>query len=333
MRSMGIDSRAWQGVLLSAVLLAIVGGAAAQENPTPVAPLESATATTPFLLPDWVSPTPDETGAIVVIVQPGESLWVIAARAGVTLPDLLALNGLTEADIINPGDRLIIGYATPEPPLSPEESTPTATRPPPTLRPTETRAEAAICLSAYDDLDRDGVEDAGEPQRAGVAFTVYNRETVVANTITDGQAETKCVRGLPPGEYRVTRSISPGEILTTDGNWALSLTAGSELRQSFGSYFGTAEAALQGGAAPVTPGTPAASLTPTPATADTRTAASLPPSWLSVAGMLALFAGGLTLLGAVLILLRRQSGRPQVSSPGPDVADGERRFRNIDDLE
>jgi len=318
-------SRTLAPFLLAVLMLGAAPAVLAQDNPTPepqtpVIPTPPAAAAPP----DWVSPTPDATGAIIVIVQPGESLWVIAARAGLTLPDLLALNSLTENDIINPGDALIIGYATPEPPLSPEEGTATPTPPPPTLRPTETRAEGAICLVAYDDLDRDGVRDENEPLRAGVAFTIYDSQAVVANTITDGVSEPRCVRGLPPGEYRVTRSIVAGEVLTTAGDWALSLAAGSELRQSFGSYLGVAE--------PVSPAaalvTPAATPATIPASPSGRAAASS----LAYAGAMALFAGGLILLGAVLILLRRSSRRQAGELPAADEP-AKRHFRNIDDLE
>ena len=325
----------WLTALWLAVLLA--GGASAAgaqdtTTPEPLPPVtETTAATLPAFPPPWVSPTPDETGAIIVIVQPGESLWVIAARAGLTLPELLALNNLTEADIINPGDALIIGYATPEPALSPEEGTPTATPPPPTLRPTETRAEAAICLTAYDDADRDGAQDSGETLRAGVAFTIYNTEAVVANYITDGISEPKCLRGLAPGQYRVTRSVAAGEVLTTGGDWALTLTAGSELRQAFGSIMGDGETTPAAAAALSTPAALSATATIPSAPPLPRSPASTSP-W-RYAGVMALFLGGLTLLGAVLILLRRQSRGGPARPTEPDAAEGERRFRNIDDLE
>lgn len=298
--------------------------------------LATAEATTSFPPPAWVSPTPDETGAITVIVQPGESLWIIAARAGLTLPELLALNGLTEAAIINPGDVILIARITPPVAASPEEGTPTATPPPPTPRPTEPRLEAAICLSAYNDRDQDGQQDTGEPLRPGVAFTVYNTQAVVANYITDGVSEPKCLGGLPPGEYRVTRSIAPGETLTTPGDWALNLTAGNELHQSFGSFLG---ATLPSEAGLVTA---AAAPSTTVAQPQTTAAATLPPAppppgspaspigW-RIVGVVVLFIGGLLLLGAVLLLLFRQRG--PANGPKPDAADGERRFRNIDDLD
>ena len=353
----------WLSVWLLGGALVGAAAVAAQTDPTPM-PIPTPTIETPTPLPTlpftWISPTPDETGAITVIVQPGESLWIIAARAGLTLPELLAMNNLTEADVINPGDVLLIGQGTPggtlpgsaTPAAGTPAGSPTPTLPPPTLRPTETRAEAAICLLAYDDVNRDGIHDDGEPLRAGVAFTIYNTEAVVANYISDGVSEPKCLRGLLPGEYRVTRSIAPGEVLTTSGDWALSLTAGSELRQEFGSVMGVAASgvgtAVASGAAGLT--TPAASggqtLIATPAGNNAPTAANPtapaaqpPASTVSftldwrMAGVAALFLGGLLLLGAVLILLFRQP-RGTTSQPPRQPADStpERRFRDLDDL-
>ncbi len=303
-----------------------------------VDPSATAEPTLPFFPSVWVSPTPDATGAIIVLVQPGESLWVIAARAGLSLPELLALNNLTEQSIINPGDALIIGYGTPEAGVAPEAgaaptdatpATPTATLPPPTPQPTERPREAAICLTAFDDLNRNGIHDPGEPLRAGVAFTVYNTEAVVANYITDGRSEPRCLGGLVPGDYRVTRSIAPGELLTTGGDWLLSLTAGGELYQAFGSVIEEALAQATNAARPT------AAQTPTPSPTD---AAAAPQAGntggnllFRLFGVVVLFLGGLLLLGAVLILLIRQSRNLPATKP-PEKG-GERHFQNIDDLE
>lgn len=322
----------WPILVVVLGLLMVLGqaGMAAQETATPE----------PFAPEVWVSPTPDETGTIAVIVQPGESLWLIAARAGLTLPELLALNNLTEAAIIKPGDVVVIAYTTPEP--TAVQVSPIATMPPPTLRPTEARPAASICLSAFNDLDRDGIRDPDEPLRAGVAFTVYDSQAVVANYITDGVSEPHCIGGIVPGEYRVTRSVIPGEVLTTAGDWALNMSPNSQLYQSFGSF-------VPDGDGQTTPTTAAAiaevtsaatrSASSPPATPIPTAVAEFPAEAASplLAGriivMIALFLGGLTLLAAVLILLMRQArGR---SSPGGAAEDAEagRRFHNIDDLD
>jgi hypothetical protein len=307
-------------------LLAIVTTAIgrAQETPTPRA----------FPPPVWVSPTPDESGTITIIVAPGDSMWIIAARAGLTLPELLTLNDLTEDAVIQPGDVLIIGYAQPEATAVPEvEVSPAPTLPPPTLRPTEPRPEATICLSAFEDLNRDGIHDSGEPLRAGVAFTVYNQEAVAANYITDGVSEPKCLGGLTPGEYRVTRSVVPGEVLTTAGDWALNLAADTRLNQAFGSFISAADEGV-GTAAPVAQTTDGAP----PVTRLPETTPAPPPDNTStfawrIAGVAILFLGGLTLLVAVLLLLIRQVRARSPTAQDQDDGDGGRRFKKLDDLD
>lgn len=266
---------------------------------------------TPAVPPAWISPTPDATGAIIVVVQPGESLWIIAARAGLTLPDLLALNNLTEADVIRPGDVIIIGMGTPaaaaETPVSPENMTPTTTPPPPTLRPTQPPAAATICLSAYEDTNRNGLQDANEPATPGVAFTVFNREVVIANVITDGRAEPHCLPGLAPGEYYVTRSILPGEILTTEGDWALVIANNSTLTQAFGSIRAAPSPAATGPPIVAQGGQTAANDT-TAVEPDAPAPVNEPATdALLWGGVGLLFAGGLLLLAAVLLLLYRRS--------------------------
>lgn len=210
------------------------------------------------------TPTPNAAGEIVVIVQPNDSLWNIAARAGISLEELLDLNGLSENDFIQPGDRLIVGYGPP--PVTPtRQLPPTATLPPPTSRPTQAPPRTAICLTAYDDRDQDGVFDAEEPLREAVAFTVYDETAVVANYITTGQSEPHCIEGLDGGAYHVTRSINPNEALTNDGEWAIRLSPGDVAHLEFGSY------SLNPSATPTVTRNPAA-VTPSPAPSPAGTA-------------------------------------------------------------
>lgn len=322
------------GILITAILLA---GSAV------LPPRQDTLTPEPGSLPVWVSPTPDEAGVISVVVQPGESLWVIAARAGLTLPDLLALNNLTEQSIINPGDILVIGYVTPEATVaSPVEGSPTATRPPPTPRPTEPRSEATICLTAFDDRDRDGIFDPDEPLRAGVAFTIYDSQAVVANYITDGVSEPKCIGNIAPGEYRVTRSMVPGEVLTTAGDWALNVSANSRLYQAFGSFIPDSNEPVPPAATAVAqttneitvlPTRPAGGVSATSIPNNTAATGSTTTPW-RIVGAITLFLGGLTLLAAVLILLFRQGRGRQPAASASEESDGTgRRFKKIDDLD
>ncbi|MBN2550853.1 MAG: LysM peptidoglycan-binding domain-containing protein [Anaerolineales bacterium] len=52
--------------------------------------------------------TPQADGSIVHVVQPGQTLWTIAAAYKVSLPDLMSLNGFTSSTVIYPGNEVLI---------------------------------------------------------------------------------------------------------------------------------------------------------------------------------------------------------------------------------
>lgn len=52
--------------------------------------------------------TPAPEGPIEYTVVEGDTIYSIAEKFGVTVEDLLAINGLTEDDFIHPGDVLLI---------------------------------------------------------------------------------------------------------------------------------------------------------------------------------------------------------------------------------
>jgi hypothetical protein len=179
--------------------------------------------------------TPDAEGNIYVIVQPNDSMWGIAARAGITIERLWELNGLSETSVIRPGDRLLVAQVEPEPMPTPQP-TERPTLPPPTPSRTPPPAPVtAVCLSAFVDENQDGVQDPGEPLRAAVAFTIFTEQAVVANYISDGRSEPHCLE-LPPGTYRLTRSVGRDEVLSNDGDVALLLRSGDLVKLAFGSY-------------------------------------------------------------------------------------------------
>ncbi len=253
---------------------------------------------TPALAQEPVLPTatPDAEGIIYDVVQPNDSLWAIAGRHGLTFAELLALNeGLTENTVIQPGDLLIVGHGEPlATPTSPP--VPTATLPPPTPRPTVVPPRTAVCLLAFNDQNRDGVYDAGEALRPGVAFTVYDETAVVANYITNGVSEPYCIEGLRGGSYHVTRSVTPQEVLTTDGDWAVSLMVGSVAQLAFGSYLRPAS-----GETAVAPAANSPTRTANPTPQPTTT------GWNPRAGFLAAaFIVMILLVGVIFLLIWRK---------------------------
>lgn len=180
--------------------------------------------------------TPDAEGIIYAIVQPNDSLWGIAARSGISLTELLTLNNLTESALIQPGDRLIVAIvAPPETPTPEASATAAATRLPPTPSRTPVPPpQTAICLVAFTDQNSNGERESSEPLQAGVAFTVFTVEGVVANYVTDGLSEPYCLTNLAAGNYQVTRSVGRGESLTNSGNRTVILADGDQVMLGFG---------------------------------------------------------------------------------------------------
>lgn len=243
--------------------------------------------------------TPNADGVIYLTVQPNDSLWGIAAGAGISLSELLALNEMTEDTVIQPGQQIVIGYGTPPATATVELPTPTVT--PTRLPPTPTYTplpppRTAICIKAFSDTDRDGVHDAGEPFKVNVAFTVFNEAVVVGNYITNGVSEPHCWEGLTPGDYKVTRSVGRNETLTTAGNWSLTLTRGSVLNIEFGS-FSKGDPTPTANSVPISPAEaagPEETATPVPSDDEAAGEGSLPAGVVGIIVILVLlFAGGL----------------------------------------
>lgn len=266
--------------------------------------------------------TPDAAGVIYEEVRPNDSLWAVAVRGNISVNELLALNNLSQDSLIFPGQLLIIGYGTPDATLTPVVTpTATATRPPPT--PTNTAApppRTAICLSAFDDANQNSVRNLNEQLKAGVAFTVFNEQAVIANYITDGIHEPHCIEEMVPGNYSVTRSFGPDETATTEGDWTIALTRGSVVYLEFGSYTGPALVVVTPPTAdglavnPITtPGESSAAAVATPiapasAPVSSSRLAATPATWLLLA---ALLVSGLLVIGVLFLIVRHGRSLPR----------------------
>jgi len=82
--------------------------------------------------------TPAEDGSITHIVEPGQTMWTIAAIYGVDLNELLALNGFTTTPILQVGDEIVV--QPPHTPTPTDEPEPTGT---PSPRPSATGTATA----------------------------------------------------------------------------------------------------------------------------------------------------------------------------------------------
>jgi uncharacterized protein YkwD len=90
--------------------------------------------------------TPGPDGAVIHVVQPGQTLWAISAIYDINILEMLNLNGLNANAIIIPGQKIIIRPAgsVPTATTSPQETAEKPTRTPrPSATPTRAATEAA----------------------------------------------------------------------------------------------------------------------------------------------------------------------------------------------
>lgn len=168
----------------------------------------------------YATPTPGPDGKIVYIIQEGDTLWVIAARAGLSVEQLRALNGLAINDIIVPGKPLLLGYAGPAQPTADAGEAPTPTAPPPT--PTPVFGTATICALLFVDQNGNARLDAGEPPLGGGQVSIADVNGKLAAEFAtkveydaDNLPLSHCVTDLQTGDYNVSAAVPPDYNPTT----------------------------------------------------------------------------------------------------------------------
>jgi len=226
--------------------------------------LRPAQAAPPAQLTPFPTPTPGPDGRIRYIVQPGDTLWRIAAITGVSLDDLRLLNKLGTDEVLNPGDVLIIGLA------GPALETPTA-GPSPTPLPqlptnTPLAGTANLYVILYLDNNGDAIRQDVEPVIAGGAISVSDKAGIASSTANTAAkvdpacpAELEldpgyvCFVGLPEGEYIVSAAIPEGYNPTTALDRGITLVGGDETYVSFGAQ-PSAQKIVETAALPESPG-------------------------------------------------------------------------------
>jgi len=317
--------------------LSVVGAGSAAVPPPPPPPANDSEdseqpAPEPVVAAAYIpgpTPTPNAEGIIYTEVRAGDSLWALAARAGITLDELLDINEITQNVVIRPGELYVIGFGDPpgeepEETADSEEETALGTadesgeqedlageeessgsgnnqepvEPPETGNlASEEINGATVCLMAYDDTNQNGVHESGESLRTAVAFTISDGQSVVSNYVTDGESEPFCIKGLAQGNYRVARSSRPEEIMTTPGDRAISVADDSSLNLEFGSYLGEETLAFVGASEQ---GDSAADDTAEP---DSEDAAAEPSDGMSSVIIAAVVVALLLLVAVIIIIL------------------------------
>ena len=177
---------------------------------------------TPFL-----TPTPNAAGDIVYIVQEGDSPWRIAAIAGMTVEELMALNGFESGDFISPGMELVLGSVA-------ATATPQAT-PTPTLAPEEMSGAGEICVLLFFDENGNARLDEGETPLADGQVSVADRQGNLAGENTTGEEpEGHCFTDLEGGDYNVSAAVPPNYNPTTSMNVPVRLEPGDIKSVQFG---------------------------------------------------------------------------------------------------
>lgn len=180
------------------------------------------------------TPTPGPDGRIVYIVQPGDSPWRIAAIAGMTVEELMAMNGMLPDDFITPGMQLVLGLAGPAVATSSAPtSEPVPTGPP--VTPTPIFGTGEICVLLFVDTNGNARLDEVEVALPEGRVTVVNVAGQVAGeATTDETAEGHCFADLQNDEYNVSAAVPPGYNPTTSMSLPLRLAPGEIKYVEFG---------------------------------------------------------------------------------------------------
>ena len=214
--------------------------------------------------PTWTpqpTPTPRADGAVVHIVQSGDTLWTIAIRYAETmglapeaaLPAIVELNN--NPAFINAGQELMIvppGQVAPV-----EEEAPVAEETPaetdtaveePTPAPTDVAVEEplvaapattsnSICVAAFNDADGNGQRDVVEGLMADAAINLSRGGSNVSTYVTDGINEPYCFRDLEDDTYQVQIFPPADYVMTTTGSWAVAVSNNMSIAVEFGTKF------------------------------------------------------------------------------------------------
>ncbi len=163
------------GMTVYVVNFGVVLGSSVEPQTTTAPSTGPSSTPAPIIQPITTS-TPNSDGSVIHIVQYGETLWTIVEAYNINMPDLLALNGLTEEDAIFPDQQLLIIPASIEVKETPETTgTPGEVTSTPTLAPSPT-ATRTFALSST--LMAEDITETPEP-RTNFLMNIFSGDTLI----------------------------------------------------------------------------------------------------------------------------------------------------------
>ncbi len=223
-------SRRIRLALLSALILALIWSFAGW----PIGPASADPSGAPAPQPTpFLTPTPGPDGKIVYQVQKDDTLWRIAAIAGISVEELMALNGIAPNDYITEGMLLVLGTGGPVQPTADVGPLPSPTAD--LATPTPAFGTGEVCVLLFQDLNGDARLQDDEPPLAGGEVSVVDVGGAVAGEWTTTEDEDGyCFDGLENGDYNVSAAVPTGYNPTTSLNIPLRLEAGDIKYVEFG---------------------------------------------------------------------------------------------------
>jgi LysM repeat protein len=194
-------------------------------------------------------------GSVMWMVQPGQTADVIANANGITVEELLTLNGLQSADQISgmtelmifpaPGSSLSAPVDMPAATPAPSGLTPDTAPPAPIVSITSVLpamdvadAPAQVCVSMFEDANQNRLQEVGEALLAGGAVMVMRGTEMVDDYTTTGADEPHCFSDLGEGDFLISAFSPTGYGLTTPPSLLVRPAPGWTISISFGAAEG-----------------------------------------------------------------------------------------------
>jgi len=197
----------------------------------------------------YATPTAGPDGRILYEVQPGDNCTSISLRMGISIEDIVLLNGMRGGECAPiAGTMLIVGTAAPT--ITPSGPTPTPTD---VIQGTPFAGTGEVCIRLYNDVDGNAMAEDGEESIPGGAVSLTDRTGKVSKTGSTGPAPT-CFTELPEGDYSISLAVPEGYNPTTRTTYELRVRAGDQSLLEFGAQLSSSAEPLpvsEGGRSPL----------------------------------------------------------------------------------